>query len=333
MATSLTVRTLPLPTRLPAGPVNAYLLVGDPLTLVDPGPDCPEARDALLSGMAANGVSLREVRQVIVTHAHEDHAGLARWVAGESGARVLTHPITAGVLASPRLHTMRTTWLYLRLGQLHGVPEEVLASMYATMAQTTTAFAESCPVHHLLPDGSTVAAGGGAWRVLFTPGHAAGHICLLGEDGTLLGGDLLLADGPPAPLLEAEGGRRRKRPRPLLTLIRSLQRVSRLPIRVLRPGHGRSVQDAAGLCSHHLRQVFNWAVRARELLREEELTVYGLSRRLFPSAGPANLRFSFAFALGLVDLLSARNRVEAVRERGRCRFRSVRDAPNRIMAD
>ena len=66
--------------------VNAWLLRGDPLTLVDTGPRSDEALAALESGLRRRGRELEDIELVLVTHHHLDHAGLTATIARRSGA-------------------------------------------------------------------------------------------------------------------------------------------------------------------------------------------------------------------------------------------------------
>ena len=65
---------LPLPH---IGSVNAWLLPGDPLTLIDTGPCDDAALTALEAGLGRAGVALEDLELVLVTHHHLDHSGLA----------------------------------------------------------------------------------------------------------------------------------------------------------------------------------------------------------------------------------------------------------------
>src|SRR2546427_184410 len=76
---------LELPTPFPVGPVNAYLLRGDPLTLVDTGPKTVEAQTALGREGAAAGARLKDFRRILLTHGNTDNAGNAAWGARRSG--------------------------------------------------------------------------------------------------------------------------------------------------------------------------------------------------------------------------------------------------------
>ena len=51
------------------------------VAVIDPGPDLPEHRDALLA--AIGGV---RVGAIVITHCHSDHIGLAAWLKSETGA-------------------------------------------------------------------------------------------------------------------------------------------------------------------------------------------------------------------------------------------------------
>jgi glyoxylase-like metal-dependent hydrolase (beta-lactamase superfamily II) len=67
---------------------NVYLLrAGDAVALVDAG--SPVDRDQLFDALVAAGTHPRDVRVVVVTHGHADHAGLARWLQLYGAAVVL----------------------------------------------------------------------------------------------------------------------------------------------------------------------------------------------------------------------------------------------------
>ncbi len=84
------VEHLGLPTPFPVGPVNAYLLLGDPLTIVDPGMLWADTTDLIAAGLARHGRTIAELAQVVVTHGHPDHyMGLAPVVQRFPGVKVL----------------------------------------------------------------------------------------------------------------------------------------------------------------------------------------------------------------------------------------------------
>jgi len=67
---------------------NVYLLrKADAAVLVDAG--SPSDEEDLAAALTARGVALAQVKAVVVTHAHADHAGCARWLKAQGAAIVL----------------------------------------------------------------------------------------------------------------------------------------------------------------------------------------------------------------------------------------------------
>ena len=71
------ITSLSVPTPFYVGDVNVYLIREDPVTLIDVGPKTREAAEVLRRKLAAEGVLFSDVRRIVLTHAHEDHCGLA----------------------------------------------------------------------------------------------------------------------------------------------------------------------------------------------------------------------------------------------------------------
>ena len=81
-----------LPTPFYIGPVNVYLIAEDPLTIIDTGPKTKETIDALRAGLRKAGFLVSDLRRIVLTHAHEDHCGLARSLRDEAkNAEVFVH--------------------------------------------------------------------------------------------------------------------------------------------------------------------------------------------------------------------------------------------------
>src|SRR5215475_15687812 len=114
-----------VPTPFYIGPVNVYLIAEDPITIIDTGPKTKEAVQALRDGLRQHGFRVSDIRRIVLTHAHEDHCGLARSVRDEAkDAEVLVHEWETGHRHS-RLEYEEHRQLLVRAG----VPEEELQSM------------------------------------------------------------------------------------------------------------------------------------------------------------------------------------------------------------
>ena len=70
------------------GPVNAYLVEGSPLTLVDSGFNSPQGQNALRLSLASRELFLESIERILVTHGHPDHYGMVALIQESSGATV-----------------------------------------------------------------------------------------------------------------------------------------------------------------------------------------------------------------------------------------------------
>ncbi len=131
-----------IPTPFYVGDVNVYLIKEDPLTLIDVGPKTPEASAALRKKLQQNGVQMKDIRRIVLTHAHEDHCGLAKQVRDEANnAEILIHGWETGHLFG-RLSQQN----HKNLMQKAGVPKEVfedLQKTYEKISLLTDSLAET----------------------------------------------------------------------------------------------------------------------------------------------------------------------------------------------
>src|SRR4051812_48454632 len=121
-----TIENIQLPLR-DVGSVNAWLLRGDPLTLVDTGPRNPEALAALEQGLHRTGVRLEDIELVIGTHHHLDHVGLTATIQRRSGARVAALDGLADYASRYEQRAAAERSFSRGLMAAHGVPAQVIA--------------------------------------------------------------------------------------------------------------------------------------------------------------------------------------------------------------
>lgn len=300
------VHRLELPTPFPVGPVNAYLLEGDPLTLVDAGPKTPEAQGALLDGIAAAGHRVEDVRRLILTHGHSDHFGNAMWVRERSGAEIAAHPADRPKFAGERwvVDHLRTHF------RLAGLPDSFLQTFTEHMRALRHLF-DPVPEFRPLQDGDSVALDGDALRVLHCPGHSLGHICLFHQQGALIAGDLLLEAISPNPLVEFEEDGRRIPTLP--QYLHSLRRVLLLNCEVVHPGHGSAMTNPSArireLISHHEER----KEAIHRLLGRRPKTLLALTREFYQDLDEINLMLALSEVVGHLDLLLEEKRARATR--------------------
>jgi len=125
--------------------------------LVDPG----AAAEQALRAARAHGIA---IERIVLTHAHVDHVEGLSLAKEETGAPILLHPADLPLYgAAPTQAQM----FGLRMGPLP-------------------------PVDGELAEGGEVRFGGCSLAVRFAPGHAPGHVILVG-DGMALVGDVIFA--------------------------------------------------------------------------------------------------------------------------------------------
>jgi glyoxylase-like metal-dependent hydrolase (beta-lactamase superfamily II) len=299
---------LPLPH---IGSVNAWLLRGDPVTLVDTGPRDEAALSALEAGLARAGVRLEDIELVLVTHHHVDHTGLAATIAGRSGARVAAYDRAAayGRRYDERAEADRR--FSLALMRHHGVPEAVIAEnegFWDFIRRTSDAYHADV----VQPDGAAIRAGGRELRVVARPGHSTTDALLVDERaGIAFVGDHLLAgissNTEIYPAVEPDG----TRPRARVEYLESLRQTAAMPLVRLLTGHGEEITAHAELVRRRLDEHRRRCDRIVQALRRGRSSAFDVATHLWPARTVAEQPLLVVWeVLGHLDLLLDAGRVE-----------------------
>ena len=210
-----------------------YLLIGpDGPVLVESGPGStlPAVLDALAVALAPHGFAPADVRAVLLTHIHLDHAGAAGWWA-QQGAQLYVHHVGAPHLIDPTKLLASATRIYGdNMGPLWG-------EMLAAPAERVTA----------VYDGDTIAAGGLTFTAVDTPGHAYHHHAYRLSDGH--GGAILFTGDAAGVALPHIGVVDLPAPPPefhLETWLGTLARLEQVDAHTFYPTHYGPVSDVHG---------------------------------------------------------------------------------------
>jgi hydroxyacylglutathione hydrolase len=151
---------------------NCYLLRGERPVLVDTGAPGDLAR--ILSALDKHGVEITELALILLTHGHSDHAGCAAELRRRSGAQIAIHTGDAALVRTGRNGVLAVQDSLGRL--LRPFVNEEFEAFEPDLVFEAGIALEPYGLHG---------------RVLPTPGHTAGSISLVLDNGEALIGDVL----------------------------------------------------------------------------------------------------------------------------------------------
>src|SRR5262245_56368068 len=274
------IHSIAVPTPFLVGDVNVYLIKEDPLTLIDVGPKTRDAITALREGLQRYGVKFSDVRRVVLTHAHEDHCGLAKTIRDEAkDAEVLVHGWETGHLFG-RLAKEEHHSLVLKAG----VPESVWLEMqefYGSFRALTDALDDGEFTE--LQDEMELEFANGTLKVLHTPGHTPGSCSFLREaNRTLLCGDCVLKRITPNPVLSLDPVDPKRRFRSLAEYLVSLARLRATAPTLVYGGHGEPVHDFEEIFHRYVRAIDERQARVIGMVSKQGVTAWDIAQKLFP---------------------------------------------------
>jgi hydroxyacylglutathione hydrolase len=238
-----------------AGPMTftgtrSYLLGGRELALIDPGPDDPRHREALVAAAPAGA----RVTAILVTHAHLDHS---------AGARALQARLDAPILAFGERALSPTMARLAAAGGLGG--GEGIDAAFAPDRR--------------LADGETVAGAGWRLEARHTPGHLGDHLCFAWREGeALFSGDTVM--GWATTLISPPDG-------DLGAFLASLARLEAGSERVYYPGHGGPLHDPRRMIAWQRAHRTERDAQIRAALAAGPATIPALVAAVYPDLAPA----------------------------------------------
>ena len=220
---------LPLPFSL--GSINVYLVqLADGYLLIDCGMDTDACFQALARAVETAGTAWGDIREILLTHVHPDHMGLAPRLIALTGARLSMHAHDAEYLQELAQTDRYLAWADGVMREA-GVTNDIIARIRGSSNEIHKHF-HSLEPDRVLQGGEKIAAAVGDLEVLWTPGHSPGHVCLYGrEHRVLFAGDQMLEQiSPNIGWLPDRD--------PLGEFLGSLRELERLDVDVILPSHG-----------------------------------------------------------------------------------------------
>lgn len=161
------------------GVANTHILVHPSgVTVIDAG--MPRQANHILRKIHQLGYSARDLRLILITHGHVDHAGSAAALKRLTGAPIAMHRADAPLTATPSLK----------------IPPGRNAE-WDRIGRWLSSFGWAVPLDTFTPDiwledGQSLREFGLDARVVSTPGHTAGSVSVSCDEGTMFVGDAIL---------------------------------------------------------------------------------------------------------------------------------------------
>jgi glyoxylase-like metal-dependent hydrolase (beta-lactamase superfamily II) len=290
------IEKLTVPTPFPVGPINLYLIVEDPLTLIDTGPKTEESLAALHAEFKRLDIPIESLSRVILTHTHEDHCGLAAYLQKLSGAKVHVHEWELHNVSDRRENRVNR-----RLLEQTGVPPAMIDQMADRYAEVK-GYGESVEDVEPFRDDHEFIFASGSLRVVHTPGHTPGSCCLLRESNRLLlSGDTILKTITPNPVLNPDPIDPARRFPSLGEYLVSLARIRSLAPTLIRTSHGADVTDYEEHFGRLIRHIRERLAQVVSLVPSEGVTAWEMSRRMFPTVKEIHLFLAVSEAIANLD--------------------------------
>ncbi|MBU1169941.1 MAG: MBL fold metallo-hydrolase [Proteobacteria bacterium] len=304
--------TLPLFGKKP-GPVNIYLFKGkDTLTLLDTGTRL--SAKVLVKALGKIGLGFKDIDRIVLTHGHVDHYGAASAIIAENSNKTVVHAHPSDIQA---IETGADASIssYRHFLKLTGTPQAVqlgILPMFLWLRRMT----RPCPVDAPLRNNQSLMFGDYPGRIIETPGHTRGSVCIfLEKEGILFSGDHILGHITPNALPMLEKGHRLPIRISQKEFFESLRIVEALNPKIVYPAHGKPIRTFSRTHQMYINSFEKRQQSIFEIIQNNPgKSIYAMARDHFSNlSGP---RFFLDLYLAISEIYT---HIQMLEELGRVR--------------
>lgn len=304
------VHQIVVPTPLPLGSTNLFLINERPITLIDTGPDTDSTLVDLKTGLAELDLDFKDIERIVLTHGHVDHCGLACVLQEMSDPEILAHESDRDIIEDFSSALEGKLKIYESIVESSGVPPmtfEVVKEFLEFLASLT----QPCKLTRALKDGDKIEFDNDELTVIHTPGHSSGSASYM-SGNLLFSGDALVSENSPCAVF----GGADKKSIGLADFLESMDKLSKSGAEMVYPGHGEPFEDI------HLRvEAMRTAYETRKetilgYLEAERLTAFDLMNRLFANMSIEQVVMGLGETLGHLEILVGEKAVSTEEEEG-----------------
>jgi len=295
--------------------VNSYLVSGkDGYLLVDTGWNTEESFDVIRKSLEEIGAGFEDISQILVTHIHPDHYGMAGRIKKLSDAMIYLHEIENSAIDSryvnmEALLEQTAEWL------IHnGVPAEETGDIRDASLEIVDLVIPVRP-DVILRGGETITTGEFTFNAIWAPGHSPGHVCLYEpEKKVLLSGDHIL------PTITPNIGRHpQSAENPLGMYLESLKEMRQLDVSLVLPGHDEPFTGLVSRIDEMMRHHEQRNLEILEVVSRQPRTAFDIAEyvtwgtnaswRVLP---PIHRRMAIFETISHLEFMIANNRAEKI---------------------
>lgn len=313
------VSRIEIPTPFPVGSVNCYLIEGSPLTLIDTGPKTSESLSTIQQALQNLSYDLSDIEQILITHGHLDHIGLAAQFVSErerihgSPTEVWIHNRDAITLINYEEHAELYMESFVRLIETSGVPKNEAQKLDPKrLIDYYLSIRESVPTARSFKDKACFKTGIGELTAVWVPGHSSGSVCYVcDEKQVIFSGDHILGDisSNPSISFDTEGIG-------MLTYLESLNCIASREDYIALPGHRNPIFDIKSRIEALRTEYDDKFQKAADSLTSNPQTAYELSRTIYGDYDTNSLVLALAESHDILRVLESRNQAKIIKQNG-----------------
>jgi glyoxylase-like metal-dependent hydrolase (beta-lactamase superfamily II) len=275
--------TLPLPGKRP-GPVNVYLFKGGKVTLIDTG--MVQTIGVLKKALAEHGLCFSDIDRIIVTHGHPDHYGAAKKIAKAGRAKVFAHAEDKASIENGMDVSTNRYKIFLRL---MGIPLSI-GILLRLLFFVFRCMADNCGVDVVMREGDEIEIGKYRAKIIETPGHSKGSVCVfLEKERLLFCGDTIIEHITPNAFIMLDENEKLPVRLSQNEFYESLARIKKLSPLMIYSAHGKDVSDIDQMINGYEKSFAERQEKVLSLVRAGEKNIYRIARLLFPEIGGLRL--------------------------------------------
>jgi glyoxylase-like metal-dependent hydrolase (beta-lactamase superfamily II) len=258
---------IPLP-ESPLKYLNSYVVRNSQKNLIiDTGLNRKECLEAMQNGLQKLGVELSQ-SDIFITHLHADHFGLVTKLASDSSDILFSRP------EKELMESWEGFGAMMAYARKNGFPEGELKAALDKHPGAKYG-SDWIPELKVLDDGDKISIGDYHFKCVATPGHTMGHICLYeATKKILIAGDHILIDITPNIQCWSDSQN------PLKHYLSSLDKIYKLEVDMVLPGHRRLIDDhrarISELKEHHHNRLYD----VLEILNKHPMHAFEIASRM-----------------------------------------------------